>query len=272
MFHNIHFISGLPRSGSTLLSAMLKQNPRFHAAVTSPLPMLCGALQERMGSNTEFSVFFDDERRRRLLRGLFHSYYANVPEGAVVFDTNRAWTGRLPLLGQLFPQSRVICCVRNIGWIIDSLERLHNENPTQISRLFQTKHAASVYTRAEGLMSHKDGLVGQAWSMLREAWFGARAKRLILIQYDTLAREPARVLSRIYAELQEPAFSHNFDEVVYDEPEYDRQLGLPGLHTVRPKVEFHKRDYSIPPDLFNKYADAAFWAKPELNRRQVTIL
>ena len=31
-----HFISGLPRSGSTLLSAILLQNPRFHAGMSSP--------------------------------------------------------------------------------------------------------------------------------------------------------------------------------------------------------------------------------------------
>jgi sulfotransferase len=34
---NIHFISGLPRSGSTLLSAILRQNPRFHAGMTGPV-------------------------------------------------------------------------------------------------------------------------------------------------------------------------------------------------------------------------------------------
>ncbi|MEZ2280070.1 MAG: sulfotransferase [Microcoleus sp.] len=32
-----HFISGLPRSGSTLLAALLRQNPRFHSAMTSPI-------------------------------------------------------------------------------------------------------------------------------------------------------------------------------------------------------------------------------------------
>ncbi len=37
MRHGIHFISGLPRSGSTLLSAILRQNPRFHAMMTSPV-------------------------------------------------------------------------------------------------------------------------------------------------------------------------------------------------------------------------------------------
>jgi sulfotransferase len=234
--------------------------------------MLTAALQGRMGSGTEFSVFFDDERRKRLLRGLFDSYYGNLPDDAVLFDTNRAWTGKMALLAQLFPQSRIICCVREIGWIIDSLERLQNENPTQLSRLFNSRHAASVYSRVETLMNSNTGLIGRAWSTLREAWFGARARRLILIQYESLARDPARVLGRLYEELGEPAFAHDFQQVAYDEPEYDRQLGLPGLHTVRPRVEFHKRESCLPPDLFAKYADASFWTRPELNRRQVTIL
>ena len=37
MQHGIHFISGLPRSGSTLLAGILRQNPRFHAGMTSPV-------------------------------------------------------------------------------------------------------------------------------------------------------------------------------------------------------------------------------------------
>jgi len=31
----IHFISGLPRSGSTLLANLLAQNPRYHSTATS---------------------------------------------------------------------------------------------------------------------------------------------------------------------------------------------------------------------------------------------
>lgn len=32
-----HFRSGLPRSGSTWLAALLRQNPHFNAAMTSPV-------------------------------------------------------------------------------------------------------------------------------------------------------------------------------------------------------------------------------------------
>ena len=35
-----YFISGLPRSGSTLLSGILKQNPDFHADISSPVNAL----------------------------------------------------------------------------------------------------------------------------------------------------------------------------------------------------------------------------------------
>ena len=39
-----HFISGLPRSGSTLLSALLRQNPSFHADISSPVALLMETL------------------------------------------------------------------------------------------------------------------------------------------------------------------------------------------------------------------------------------
>ena len=67
----IHFISGLPRSGSTLLAALLRQNPRFEAGMSGPLAGLFGALLGQMSAGNEFSVFIDDTKRERILRGLF---------------------------------------------------------------------------------------------------------------------------------------------------------------------------------------------------------
>ena len=73
---SIHFISGLPRSGSTLLSALLRQNPRFEAGMSGPLAGLFGALLGEMSARNEFSVFIDDAKRQRILRGLFDNFYA----------------------------------------------------------------------------------------------------------------------------------------------------------------------------------------------------
>ncbi|MBS0268470.1 MAG: sulfotransferase [Proteobacteria bacterium] len=119
MAGTVHFISGLPRSGSTLLAAILRQNPRFHAAMTSPVALLFAALQHKMSGATEFSLFFDDERRAAILKNVFKAYYERLPPDGVIFDTNRTWAARASLLAGLYPDCRIICCVRDVGWIMD---------------------------------------------------------------------------------------------------------------------------------------------------------
>jgi sulfotransferase len=271
MPEKLHVISGLPRSGSTLLAALLRQNPRFTTAVTSPVVTLCDMLRHKMSASGGSGVFFDDRRREKMLRGVFEAYYSDLPDGQLVFDTNRTWTAHIAWLAVLYPDVRVICCVREISWIIDSVERMLNKNPLQVPRLFNVTPRNSVYERAESLMS-EDGLIGQSWRALREAWFGDHAKRLIVIPYDRLAADPARVLAGLYKELGELAFDHDFAHAAHDEPDYDANLGMPGLHKVRAKVELQKRRPGIPPDLFDRYASANFWTEPGANQHGVTIL
>jgi len=271
MVKQLHLISGLPRSGSTLLCALLRQNPRFTAAMTSPVASLCGSLHKKMCGG-EFGVFFDDAKRAAMLRGVFDAYYAEAGPQQVVFDTNRIWTGRAALLGQLYPHSRIICCVRDIGWIIDSIERMLVKNPLQFSKIFDFQPGHSVYSRVETLMNSDHGLIGLPWSTLREAWFGEQAPRLIIVPYEHLAREPDRTLRRLYDALGEAYFAHDFNQVIYDEPDYDAQLGMPGLHQVKQTVAYEARKPCVPPDIFTKFAGTSFWTKPELNTREVSII
>jgi sulfotransferase len=272
MTPKMHFISGLPRSGSTLFSAILRQNPKFHAGVTGPVAMLCGNLLHSMSGATEFASFFSNDRRRAIVRGIFQSYYEDVPNDQVVFDTNRTWTGRLPLLADLFPASRIICCVREVSWIIDSIERLVRQNATQPSKLFNYKAGGSVYSRVETLMDPQAGLVGLAWNNLREAWFSEQANQLIVLPYETFVQNPRRTLGRLYQALGEPEFTHDLGQVTFDEPAYDADLGIPGLHRVRPKVALETRATCLPPDVFAKYAEVNFWTNPRLNQRNVIVL
>jgi sulfotransferase len=108
MQNGIHFISGLPRSGSTLLAAILRQNPRFHAGMSSPVSSLFMALQGAMSRRNEAAVFIDEAQKRELLKGIFDSYYHAVLPQKLVFDTNRAWCSKLPTLVRLFPAAKVI--------------------------------------------------------------------------------------------------------------------------------------------------------------------
>jgi sulfotransferase len=254
-----HFISGLPRSGSTLLAALLRQNPDVSAGISSPVGGLFHATHNAMGAWSETSVMLDDGQRRRLLKGVFDSYYADRQDKGLILDTNRAWCARLPALKRLFPDAKVVCCVRSVAWVMDSIERLIREHPFRESKLWNNdSERSNVFTRVEAL-SQNDRFVGYAWSALKEAVYGEHAESLLLVDYDLLAAAPGKVMDLIYDFLGAPRFEHDFDNVIFDEPEFDQNLGLPGLHKVRPKVGMQGRRTILPPDLFARLDDLSFW-------------
>ncbi len=258
MQSNIHFISGLPRSGSTLLAAILRQNPDFHASMSSPVAALMNSSLEQTGANSEFYTFFDSAKRQRLISAIFRAYYEDQATKAVIFDTNRIWTARMHQLVELFPHFKMVCCVRNPAWIMDSFERIYRKNPFDYSRMFTPANRGTVYSRCESLIS-ANGTVGSAWTALKEAYYGEHSERLLLLDYDLLVSNPARSMELLYQFMGLPHFQHDFTQVEYDVPEFDQKLGVDGLHRVRKSVEFAPRRNILPPDLFSKYQEMAFW-------------
>lgn len=266
-----HFISGLPRSGSTLLVALLRQNPRFHADMSGPLAGLVGALLGEMSARNEFSFFINDVQRQRLVHGLFENFYGPELAAEVIFDTSRAWCARLSAIRQLFPGSRVIACVRHVSWIIDSIERLVRQNAFSLSSIFNYSPGGTVYSRANGVAG-SDGMVGYAYDALKEAFYGEHTDHLMLVQYETLVSEPAKTLAAIYDFIGEEPFVHDFEHIQYDVRAFDARTGTPGLHDVSPRIASVERKTILPPDLFRRFENDAFWRTPELNLRGVRVV
>jgi sulfotransferase len=273
MDNGLHFISGLPRAGTTLLAGILRQNPKFHAGMSSPVGPLFNQLLNAMGAGSEFSVFIDEEQRQDVLRGVFDGYYRKIHLQKVVFDTNRLWCSRLAALSKLFPDSKVIACVRDPIWVLDSFERLIRKNALLVSRMFPGEANATVFTRVDHLTG-KLGTVGFAWNALQEAFYGDHARgRLIVIDYEALTREPEATISRLYELLSLPPFEHDFNNVSYEGGgEFDQMLGVPGLHTLGQKVEFTQRRTILPPELVRRFANQCFWRNREDNPSGVAVL
>lgn len=254
-----HFISGLPRAGSTLLAAILRQNPRFYAGMTSPVGSLFTGMLGQLGAGSEFGPVVSTEQRRRLARGLFDSFYADQAGKEVIFDTNRMWSAQMPALSDMFAGAKVIACVRNVAWVMDSIERRYRANPFEITRLFNDDtERNTVYSRVETL-AQRNRLVGYPWTALKEAFYGEHAASLLLVDYELLAQTPHKVLPLVYKFLDEPLFEHDFERLQYDAPEFDDALGLHGLHKVRARVSMEPRATILPPDLFEQYSKLSFW-------------
>jgi sulfotransferase len=118
MMKSYYFISGLPRSGSTLLSGILKQNPDFYADIASPVEALTGSSIDII-TGSENNLILTEEQRKNLMYGIFDGYYKHI-EKPIIFDSSRGWTKKTNFLKALFPDTKILCPVRDIVSILNS--------------------------------------------------------------------------------------------------------------------------------------------------------
>ncbi len=239
--------------------------------MTGPVGSMVDVLMRNMSMNNETSIFITDAQREALIRGVFSTFYADMPAGHVVFDSNRLWCSRMSLIASLFPNAKVICCVRDVPEIFDSIERLIQRNVFQPSGIFGFDTAGTLYSRIDGL-GGGGGMVGHAWNATREAFCGEHSDRLLGLTYDTLTSDPGKAIGTIYDFIGEKPFQHDFDNIEFDADEFDRRIGTPGLHRVKRRVHREPRKSVLPPDLINKYANDSFWLDPKRNPNNVPVI
>tara|TARA_Y100000004_G_C8955092_1_gene430426 strand:+ start:2067 stop:2825 length:759 start_codon:yes stop_codon:yes gene_type:complete len=250
---NYYFISGLPRSGSTLLSAILRQNPKFHSDVSSPIQYLVeGAIKTITESESDFIV--TDSQRLNTCRGIFDGFYSDFNK-ETIFDTSRKWTRRTHLLRGLFPYTKILCMVRDIKSIVNSFESITSRNYTRWTN-YSEKNIVS------RCMSHFDegGMIMEALTSLQEGYY-SNPNMIQFIDYDNLSRNPERVLREIYEFLEKPYYPHDFDNVIYSNEKYDMMCGVKDLHTIRKRVEYVSKPCLIPPPVLDyiNQSNFEFW-------------
>ncbi|MFA8356908.1 sulfotransferase [Burkholderia ubonensis] len=262
---NMHFITGLPRAGSTLLSVLLAQNPRFHATITSPLFNIVTAMRQAMSTSSEHYQLMSDSKRSKLYAGAFDSYYNDVRQvgNEVIFDSNRSWPQMQALTSTVFPGSRMIVCVRSPSWVIDSIEQLFRANQTVIPQYFTDAfEARSLYSRTDALM-RQDRMVGASWNNIREAFYGPQSEQLLIVEYTALVANPEATLRAIYDFIGEPHFEHRYSGLRIDSQadieRFDYAMGVPGLHQVGSEIRRRARPTLLPPDLYERLERMAFW-------------
>lgn len=252
-----HFISGLPRSGTTLLSTILKQNPRFEASISGPLARFVRAVIQESSTQGGYRFECPPEKRKKMIQGLFNNYHDdNTKE--VAFNTNRGWGLLLPTIKDQYPESKMLICVRDIGWVLDSFETLIRKNPYSNTSMFSPEENTNVYTRCETLL-HPGRTLGFAYNAIKQAITSEHKKSIMLIEYNRLAEHPEAMMKAIYNFINEPYFEHDFNDVEASYDEFDEDVQLPGLHTTRKEIKLIQRESILPPDIWQRVQGMEIW-------------
>lgn len=210
----MHVITGLPRSGSTLLCNILNQNPKFWASSTSPLTQLCSNIVSIWSSSIEVKGDLSrdreatEERMRRSLKSFCDSWHQRDDGRSVIFDKSRGWTHNMLSLRSIYPDSKVLVCIRDLKSVFASVEKQHQKTPLlDDAKDIKSK---SLFDRADKMFSPQ-GLIGGPIIGIED--IVRRNLDVIFIKYEQLARFPNEVMRKVYEYLGEPYYSHNFSDV-----------------------------------------------------------
>lgn len=260
-----YFISGLPRSGSTLLSGILKQNSDFYADVASPVESLTRSSIDII-TNSESNLIIAEDQRKNLMYGIFDGYYNHIDK-PVIFDSSRGWTKKTNFLKALFPYTKILCPVRDIVSILNSFEVISSKNPFYTKTL--TEYNDNVFSRCDGMMDKNNGIVAHPWILLQEG-YALHPEMIMLIEYENLCKEPEKIMRKVYEFLEKPYYPHDFENVEYSNENFDKACNLKDLHTVKKKVEYNPPRCVLPPEIVQKYNEMnmEFWKsnyKPDVD-------
>jgi len=240
-----YFMAGLPRSGSTLLSAILGQNSEIYAGPSSPVFSTMYLLENHFRTDPFFTGFPKLAQGNSIIAGIINQYYSDVDK-PVVIDKNRAWSGNIRYIeGYIKQDAKVICPVRDVDEVLASFIAMIHRNPYREGnerlniideQLVRNGIALNDNNRCD-FIAGPQGILGQSLQAMQEGINQGFADRMLFVEYKRLVEHPDKVLSEIYEFLGLPLYTHNFSDIKNNERENDvSTYGLPDMHEVRKQI------------------------------------
>jgi sulfotransferase len=245
------FMAGLPRSGSTLLSAILNQNPDIYVTPSADISFSILSIYETSKSSESHNAGFTPESYKEIIKSIPDMFYQHIDKPYII-DKNRSWgTPETFEVAELFTgKVKIICPVRPILEILASFVSLADKNPDNFIDKLATEYPVSQFrpindARCDALMAANHQIEKQILS-LASSLKPEHQDKFHFVAYADLVSKPERVIEAIYDFLEIPKFQHQFDDI--EQPLVSNeaiQNGMPDMHTIRPKMDKSKTETSI---------------------------
>ena len=255
------FLSGLPRSGITLLGAILEQNPNIYVGATSPVLEFLVNFDNTFKFNKTYHAFPKDDFRVRTISRIPDDWYSDVDK-PIIIDKNHGWAGAIPYAELFSGNIKIICTVRSILEILSSWILLNRKSPNSFidKDLKRLNFALTDDYRCDLLMRENYGNVEQALYALKKG-LTEHPNCLHLIEYDDLINNTENIINGIYRFLKLPTYKHKYDNIEHINLENDLSHGMSEMHKVKPTISRSKNNpLDILSDrIIKKYSNLEFW-------------
>jgi len=230
----LFFLSGLFRSGNTLLRSILNQNPNLYLSSNSLTPEIMYRLHL---VKDNFAKESDNYKSlENVIKNIFNNYYADVKKDYIIDQGRWGTPGNCLLLHKYkFLPKKFIFLIRPLEEILGSWITL--EKPLD------------VYSYCDTLFL-ENGRIGQAVLALNYLTKNYK-KNLHIIKYKNLCKNPKKTIKDLYGFLNVPHFDHRFKNL----DQVNTSLLQTTIRTNIIKQKKYNYKKIVPREILEKYKD-----------------
>lgn len=233
-----HFLAGMHRSGNTVLSAILNQNPMIYVSPLSPMPEYIWRCHLEDFQDAVINPRKDS--KKNMVSKMMENYYDDIDK-PIVFDRSKVWAnpGNLDMIKQYITDTpKIIFTVRPLRECLASM--------IQIDKDLLLKRMNHFNYNIDNNISLNDNIAKFA---LDDNIFAINAFTSLsinnpenaniihLVKYNDLLQNPQTTLDNIYNFLGLNSYIHDFNNIIKIENELDEMYDLPSsVHEIRKKL------------------------------------
>lgn len=267
---NIWFLSGLQRSGATLLSSILNQNPSMWVSPASPLFRLLAAQASTADSSAEHIDYRRDAGIEAVMNATGQLFYSDK-SATNIGDKNLNWQTPLglSLAYRVSENPKIVCPVRSIPEILASFDSIISSVDGNENNAIDTAVQAETIPvgeladrRADWLMRH-DKDITICLNGMKLALNPQLRHMFHFVEYNDLVSDPKKAIDEVYDFLELEKYDHEFQNIV--DPtgisEDSPVTRIKHLHRVRPKIEKKSRkpEEVLSEGTIRRYSGLEFW-------------
>jgi sulfotransferase len=236
-------MSGLPRSGSTLLCSLLNQRNDVYCSPLSYAADLLSYINLSLLDHESYRAGYR-EPRNTLLKNLFQYFYADK-NVSLVIDKSRLWGNpytRNILLQNLNCELKFICPVRPLDEIVSSFIKLANNNESNYIDRCMIEEDFLPYWRKEindartDWLLKTDGQISTAMLSLSGAFEKDFSQMYHIIQYKDICENTITSLRKLESFLELSEFDYDLNNIKSLENNDLEVFGIPKMHHVKPSI------------------------------------
>ena len=254
----IFFLAGFPRSGNTLLTSILNQNPDICCTPNSITLEIIKYIF-LLKTKDVFLNYPDHKSLDNVLDVVYPAYYKNW-NFKYILDRGPAGTeANLYLLKKHFKQEiKIIFLVRPLLEVLASWITWANRTPDSFIRQY-TKNP----TDACHYLMQDDGQITMEMKCMQNLLKPKNKHHVHFVDYKEIVEKPVATLKGIYKFLDIPPFKHRFtdlDQIMVNGLGYDDTIMGKGMHTIKTKKLIKsKTDVKILPlEIIKQYGKIKF--------------